>query len=60
MSGQKPKRVFDFYPLEDRVLMSGTGVDGLEGLDAPVDIDLAEALLVQVAEAGLGAICEQT
>lgn len=51
MSEQKPKRVFDFYPLEDRVLMSGTGADGLEGLDAPVDIDLAEALLAQVAEA---------
>ncbi|QEG40277.1 DUF4347 domain-containing protein [Roseimaritima ulvae] len=53
MAKQQPKRVFDFYPLEDRVLLSGTGAEGLEGLDpaGDVDVDLADALLAQLAEA---------
>ena len=42
---KKPKRrVFDFYPLEDRVLLSGEGTDGLDCV-ADADAELTEALL---------------
>ncbi|WP_153555201.1 tandem-95 repeat protein [Roseimaritima sediminicola] len=53
MTEKKPTRVFDFYPLEERVLMSGTGAEGLEGMDACADVDpqLAEALLSQAVQA---------
>ncbi len=41
------KRVFDFYPLEDRVLLSGEGLDGLDAVD--VHADLADTLLAEAA-----------
>ncbi len=48
---QKPGRIFDFYPLEDRILLNG---DGLDGADAAADVDpeLMTALLAEVEAAG--------
>ncbi|MEM8672094.1 MAG: DUF2341 domain-containing protein, partial [Planctomycetota bacterium] len=44
-------RVFDFYPLEDRILLSG---EGLDGVDAGIDADptLTEALLADIDAEG--------
>ncbi len=41
-------RVFDFYPLEDRILLSGEGLDGAEL--AP-DADFVASLMAEIAEA---------
>mgnify|MGYP003669514198 CR=1 FL=1 len=43
-------REFDFYPLEDRILLSGDGLDGLDG-SMDIDFDLESALLSQLADA---------
>ncbi|WP_372722763.1 DUF4347 domain-containing protein, partial [Novipirellula sp.] len=43
-------REFDFYPLEDRILLSGDGLDGLDGA-MDIDFDLEAALLSQLSEA---------
>ncbi|WP_442510878.1 VCBS domain-containing protein [Novipirellula sp. SH528] len=43
-------REFDFYPLEERILLSGEGVDGLDG-SMEIDFDLEAALLSQLSEA---------
>ena len=44
MGKDKTPRVFDFYQLEDRVLLSGEGLDGADA--APeVDVDLSATLL---------------
>ena len=51
MGKQKPSRVFDFYPLEDRILLSGEGLDGAEA--APeVDPDLTASLLAEISSDG--------
>ena len=47
MSSEQP-RVFDFYPLEDRILLSGEGMDGAE--TAP-DADIVAAMLAEVGDA---------
>ena len=44
MEKKQKRRVFDFYPLEDRVLLSGEGTDGLDCV-ADADPELTEALL---------------
>ena len=41
---KKNNRVFDFYPLEDRVLLSGEGTEGLGDLQ-DADADLTDALM---------------
>jgi parallel beta-helix repeat protein len=46
----REQRIFDFYPLEDRVLLSGEGLDGLDAVE--VDADLADALVAEAASAG--------
>ncbi|GAA4443745.1 VCBS domain-containing protein [Novipirellula rosea] len=43
-------REFDFYPLEDRILLSGDGLDGLGGA-MDIDFDLEAALLSQLSDA---------
>ena len=43
-------RVFDFYPLEDRILLSGEGLDGVD-VDAAPDADLVSALTAEFADA---------
>ncbi|GAA4443733.1 VCBS domain-containing protein [Novipirellula rosea] len=43
-------REFDFYPLEDRILLSGDGLDASEGA-SDIDLDLAAALLQQIDDA---------
>ncbi|EMI18983.1 Pentaxin, partial [Rhodopirellula maiorica SM1] len=43
-------REFDFYPLEDRILLSGDGLDGLDG-SMDVDGDLEMALLSHLSAA---------
>ena len=51
MDKQKPTRVFDFYPLEDRILLSGEGVDVADA--APeVDPDLTATLMSEMAAEG--------
>ncbi|WP_145391305.1 cadherin-like domain-containing protein [Stieleria neptunia] len=51
MPVQKNERVFDFYQLEDRILLSA---DGLDAGDAPVhrDVELLDALMGQMLESG--------
>ena len=48
---QKPGRIFDFYPLEDRILLNGDGLDGAD-VAADVDPELMTALLAEVEAAG--------
>ena len=48
MTKKSHKRIFDFYPLEDRVLLSGEGMDGLDGI-ADADVELTDALLGDTA-----------
>ena len=43
-------REFDFYPLEDRILLSGDGLDASESA-SDIDLDLAAALLQQIDDA---------
>ncbi|EMI15641.1 Laminin G, subdomain protein 2 domain protein [Rhodopirellula maiorica SM1] len=43
-------REFDFYPLEDRILLSGDGLDASDG-GGEIDLDLAAALLQQLDDA---------
>ncbi|MEM8671871.1 MAG: DUF4347 domain-containing protein, partial [Planctomycetota bacterium] len=47
----EPPHVFDFYPLEDRILLSGEGIDGVDIGPAP-DPALTEALLADFAPDG--------
>ena len=51
MGKDKTPRVFDFYQLEDRILLSG---EGLEGVDAApdVDADLSASLLAEMSADG--------
>ena len=51
MGKDKTPRVFDFYQLEDRILLSG---EGLEGADAApdVDADLSASLLAEMSADG--------
>ena len=51
VSKASPRRVFDFYPLEDRILLSA---DGLEPSDAAPDADaqMLESLIHQLDQAG--------
>ncbi len=41
------ERVFDFYLLEDRILLSGEGVDGADA-SGQVDAELSAALMAEV------------
>ena len=51
MGKQEPSRVFDFYPLEDRILLSGEGLEGAEA--APeVDPELTASLMAEMAPEG--------
>ena len=45
---KKSKRGFDFYPLEDRILLSG---DGLDGVDATIDAEVTAALMADLGDA---------
>ena len=47
----KQQRIFDFYPLEDRVLLSGEGLDGAD-LSVDADLDLTASLLAEVTADG--------
>ncbi|MDV6029057.1 MAG: DUF4347 domain-containing protein [Phycisphaera sp. RhM] len=48
---KKPRRVFDFYLLEDRILLSAEG--SVEGAaDTPADVELLDSLLFQMLESG--------
>ena len=51
MGTEKSSRVFDFYPLEDRVLLSGEGLDGAEGAPEP-DAELAASLMAEMSADG--------
>ncbi len=51
MTVKKPRRIFDFYLLEDRILLSAEGAG--EGVsDTPADVEFLDAMLVQMLEAG--------
>ena len=51
MDQHQPTRVFDFYPLEDRILLSGEGIDVAEA--APeVDADLSASLMAEISADG--------
>ena len=47
MPANDQPRVFDFYPLEDRILLSGEGADGVDA--AHVDGALLDALVAEAA-----------
>ncbi len=44
MGKSRQSRIFDFYPLEDRILLSGEGLDGAE-MSVDADPDFAASLL---------------
>ena len=44
---RESQRLFDFYPLEDRILLSGEGFDGA---DVAPDADLTAALMAEFAD----------
>ena len=44
LGSSKRTRVFDFYPLEDRILLSGEGLDGAE-MSVDADPDFAASLM---------------
>jgi hypothetical protein len=45
----QPRRVFDFYPLEDRILLSADGVDGADsGFNG--DVEYLDAVMEQMLE----------
>ncbi len=46
-----PNRVFDFYLLEERVLLSGDGLDSGEGVPH-AETELLDAMIAQLAESG--------
>ncbi len=48
MAATDTSRVFDFYPLEDRILLSG---EGMEGAEVAVDGDVSAAILAALGEA---------
>uniref|UniRef100_UPI0035644A97 DUF4347 domain-containing protein n=1 Tax=Novipirellula sp. TaxID=2795430 RepID=UPI0035644A97 len=52
-------REFDFYPLEDRILLSGDGLDASEAA-SDIDLDLAAALLQQIDDSDGTAIDSTT
>jgi hypothetical protein len=43
-----PSRTFDFYPLEDRILLSGEGMDAAE---VSADADVTAALMAELVDA---------
>nr|WP_161501651.1 DUF4347 domain-containing protein [Rhodopirellula sp. SM50] len=51
MPVKKPRRVFDFYLLEDRILLSAEG-SGEGVADTPTDVELLDSMLVQMLESG--------
>ena len=51
MGKQETSRVFDFYPLEDRILLSGEGLEGAE-LAPDVDPELTASLMAEMAADG--------
>ena len=55
MGSRQPSRVFDFYPLEDRILLSGEGLDGAE-MSVDGDPDFAASLLADMAADGEASI----
>ncbi|QDV47196.1 Cadherin domain protein [Stieleria neptunia] len=54
MSAPKKQRVFDFYLLEDRILLSA---DGFDADDAPAnpDLEILDALMTQMLDSGSAA-----
>ena len=46
---KKKRRVFEFYALEDRVLLSGEGTEGLDGIQ-DADPELTNALLAETSD----------
>ncbi len=51
MGSNKRSRIFDFYPLEDRILLSGEGLDGAE-MSVDADPDFAASLLADMTADG--------
>ncbi len=47
MGAREQPRVFDFYPLEDRILLSGEGIDGSE-LSVDADAAISASLMAEV------------
>ena len=47
VGNKKRPRIFDFYPLEDRVLLSGEGLDGAE-VSVDPDAEISAALMADV------------
>ena len=51
MGKDKSPRVFEFYQLEDRILLSGEGLEGAEAAPA-VDADLCATMLAEMSADG--------
>ena len=51
LSPANPHRVFDFFPLEERILLSGDSLDSLD-LSTDPDVALLDALMGKMLDAG--------
>ena len=51
MRNKQQPRIFDFYPLEDRILLSGEGIDGSE-LTVDADADVSASLFAEAMADG--------
>nr|WP_161501586.1 cadherin-like domain-containing protein [Rhodopirellula sp. SM50] len=51
MSTSRSNRIFEFYRLEDRILLSADGVDAVESFGNP-DAEMLDAMLVKMLEPG--------